>query len=241
MPEGKDPYLVHREKQAKAHKVLRTIEFKGDAPDVEPNKDRPNPVEHVTLEEVAWSPESTQNIIDAIKRGWVSVEIDYQDNLTVEFLPIDDLPAELGQVTEKPVFKKNLVESTGLYGDSDNEKFTYLQTTEFAVEGYMDDESHGQEYARLYVDTDKLKSKRNVYLDPECIWVTDYEYPKAFIVKGGIPIQAIERADVIRANPIPFKMSDDEGWEEKTEEQTEQEMAGHARRLKEFLQNKKAA
>lgn len=102
----------------------------------------------------------------------------------------------------------------------------------------MDDESEGKEYGRVYIDSSKLSNKRNVYLDPESLHITDYEYDFSFCVKGGVPIEAISRIEVIRARKLPQAersvSTNTDDWPDNPEEH----MAQQAKRLKEYLQVK---
>ena len=78
-----------------------------------------------------------------------------------------------------------------------------MQTVDFAVEGYMDDETNGKEYGRIFIDSANLVDKRNVYLDPESLNITDYEYGFSYCVFGGVPLSAISKVDVIKARSLP--------------------------------------
>lgn len=184
MFEGVDPYFEHRIEVAKGHKVLRTIEIQFDSREVEPNKEIPNLFLEGTVESLAWSERVVENIIDAFEKGWIDIHYSGEDDVKIEFLPIpaDTLPEEFGHISEIENITKNLKKD--IFGSEDSDELTYLQTTKFAVEGYIDDETNGKVYGRVFINPLKLLEKRNVYLDPESIELTDYEYGHSFCVRG---------------------------------------------------------
>lgn len=235
MTEKLDPYFCHRLEQGKAHKKIQEIKFVGGGVEVPANKELPNPFLEGAIEDLGWSERAVDNIIDAMEKGYIQISKMEGETLRIEFLPIEKLPKELGQVSELDVVRKNLKSRSNIFGDQAIDKLTYLQTVDFAVEGYMSDEEHGKEYGRIFVATDALLRKRNVYIDPESLHITDYEYGYAFCVWGGLPVNAIDRIEVIRAVEIDFKSSSGEAnWIDDPED----EMAKQASRLRNYLTNK---
>ena len=103
----------------------------------------------------------------------------------------------------------------------------------------MDDEREGKEYGRVYVNSLQLNQKRNVYIDPESLHVTDYEYGYSYCVKGGVPLEAIARVEVIRAKKLPPSVvnSDTSDWSDDAT-QAEQRMAQQTARLHAYLTEK---
>jgi hypothetical protein len=235
MVEKIDPFLEHRLALGRNHRVLRSIDIQQNPEaQVEANKELPNPTLEGTIEEFGWSEKSVANIIDAIDTGKIKVEFLDGDQIRLELLPLTTLPEELGHVSELEVVKSNLVNGV-IFGSQEKDTFTYLQTTDFAVEGYMDDEEHGKQYGRVYVDSAALLEKRNVYLDPESLHITDYEYGYAFCVKGGVPFNAIKRVEVIMAKKLPTPaLPDDSNWIEDVDAYVAQQTA----KLKEYLTTK---
>ena len=244
MSEITDPYFAGRLEQAKAHRVLEVIKIpEHQLREAEPNKELSNPTIEGHIDDFGWSEKAVDNLINAAEKGHLHIVSFEKDQLIVELLPIPvkDLPAELGQVCEMPVLDKNLAGSERLVFGSDEERdLTYLQTTDFAVEGFMDDEAEGHKYARIFVDTAALDEQRNIYLDPESINITDYEYGHAFCVFSGLPFKSINRIEIIRAKKIRFdgfgdfpSIDDDFDIEAETDKQTQ--------RLRDFLQTREAA
>ncbi len=233
-----DPYFEQRLQTGRNHKVLGSIEI-NTLPEskIESNKELPNPVIEGSIEEFGWSEKSVENIIDALENEKIKVVFLRDDCIRIELCPIKQIPEQLGRVSELDKIKKNLKVGQ-IFGSAESGRYTYLQTVDFAVEGYMDDESEGKKYGRLYIDSLKLSNKRNVYLDPESLHITDYEYGFSFCVIGGIPIEAISKIDVIQAR----KLSQAEGsvstnigeWSD----DPEQHMIQQAKRLKEYLEIK---
>ncbi|PIT88229.1 MAG: hypothetical protein COU29_03105 [Candidatus Magasanikbacteria bacterium CG10_big_fil_rev_8_21_14_0_10_36_32] len=223
---------------AKNHHVLRTIEVRASLPECESNKNLPNPSIEGSIEEFAWSETSVENIINAFDNEYIKIEFFNDDTMRIEFLPVNNLPKELGHVTELEIFLKNL-KNNKIFGSADDDKLTYLQTVDFAVEGYMDDEREGKEYGRIYIDSGKLAAQRNVYLDPESLHITDYEYGLSYCVKGGMPMNVISRIEVIKAkkfnDSLNSKSSDYLINDKKT---AEQHMSAQSERLKKYLKAK---
>ncbi len=238
-----DPYFRHRLEQGKAHCVLSRIDItEAKKLEAESNKEKTkNPTIEGDLAEFAWSERAVNNIIDADAKGYIKIEAIGDGRVKIEFLPLKNLPEQLGHVTELTNFKRNLKKGRAVFGSAENSDFTYLQTTDFAVEGYMDDEKHGKEYARVFIATDSLRKKRNVYLDPESINVTDYEYPYSFCVFGGIPFSAFDRVEVIRAKAIPYRGFEENDYSGPTsEEEWKRQMKKYEERLRRYLLKKKA-
>jgi len=240
MGETIDPYFADRLENAKKHKVLGAFEIpERKMKEVEPNKELTNPTIEGDLEDFGWSEKSVDNLIDAAEKGHIRIVSFEEDDLVVELMPIPakDLPAELGHVCELPVVQKNVyTDDKSVFGPAEERDLTYLQTTAFAVEGYMDDEQEGKNYARVFVDTEKLDTSRNIYLDPESLNVTDYEYGHAFSVFGGIPYIAISRVDVIKAKRFsPVDFADMSGSDFPGVEEVEAEYKKQVARLKEYL------
>lgn len=239
MGEKLDPYFEGRLQKAQNHRVIETIAMSGEALEVEPNKELPSPVIEGTIEEFGWCEKAVKNIIDALESGRISIEQVDAERVRISFLPIEQLPEQLGHVSEINVIKTNL-KSNKVFGSGSPDDLTYLQTTDFAVEGYLDDEKDGKRYGRIYVDARKLNTKRNVYLDPESLHVTEYEYGSSFCVKGGIPLEAITRIDIIQARKLTadeINGGDTEHWIDDPESYMDQQ----AQRLREYLNSKRAA
>jgi hypothetical protein len=59
---------------------------------------------------------------------------------------------------------------------------------------------------RIYIDSEKLKKLRGVYIDPESLNATEEEFEHSFMVIGGIPREAIIRAEVVE---IPVRPRED--------------------------------
>ncbi len=208
-PERFDPYFENRMARAKEHAVIARIE-KTLLPrkEAQPNKELSNPTIEGMADDFHWSAKAVDNFIDAATKGFIKIVQREENRIQIEFLPIQTLPDELGHITELKTLQKNMAAQWPVFGSSESNIFTYLQTVDFAVEGYMDDETNGKEYARMYIDAPELQKLRNVYLDPESISVTDYEYGFAFAVYGGIPFSSIKQVDVIRAKYTPYKLTD---------------------------------
>lgn len=229
-----DPYFKHRKEQAKAHKAISNIDISEyKKREAKENKNLANPVIIGDIEEFGWSQKAVDNIIDAYEKGFIKIEKLTEEKIRIEFLPILNLPKELGHVCERQALIKNLKSQKDVFGDSDNQNFTYLQTTDFAVEGYMDDEQEGTEYARVFINTDELQKKRNIYLDPESLHITDYEYGHAFCVFGGVPYNSLDHVEIIKAKKIAFQFQENEEWIE----DPKKEMNMQAERLRIYLKN----
>ena len=237
MSEKIDPYFEHRLQTGKAHRVLRSIEVRSPELETESNKELLNPVVEGSIEEFGWSEKSVENIIDALENGKIKIVFLEGDHIRIEFCPIEQMPEQLGHVSELGTIKKNL-EAGQIFGSAEPDQYTYLQTADFAVEGYMDDESEGKEYGRVYVDSSKLSNKRNIYLDPESLHITDYEYGFSFCVRGGVPVEAISRIDVIRAIKLPHAERNIYINTEDSPDSPEQHMTQQVERLKEYLRVK---
>jgi len=236
MSEKIDPYFGQRLETGRGHQVLRSIEIdNGPAPEVEPNKELANPTLEGAIEEFGWSEKSVDNIIDALENGKIKIEFLESGRMRIELCPIKELPEQLGHVSELDTIKQNLKPGV-IFGSSQPDQFTYLQTVDFAVEGYIDDESDGKEYGRVYVDSPKLSSKRNVYLDPESLHITDYEYGYSYCVKGGVPFESIAKIDIIKAKKLEREVRDIEtgNWPEDVEQHTKDQVE----RLRGYLQAK---
>jgi hypothetical protein len=97
-----------------------------------------------------------------------------------------------------------LASEDGVYGNEEVGKFTYLQTTEFKVEGYFDNdfsidlEGKPVDFIRIYLDTQELGKMRKVFIDPESLDATPEDYGKSFVIRGGIPRQALRRIEVVK-------------------------------------------
>ena len=236
MPDNLDPYFASRLEQAQAHRVVARIGIESlPQQQVESNKELRNPIQEGTIGEYGWSAKSVDNIIDAASKGYIKITQKGENNIAIEFLPIALLPKELGHVAEQASLDRNRKAGQVVFGSLKSNEFTYLQTTDFAVEGNMDDEHEGKRYVRLYIDSQKLQSVRNVYLDPESLAITDYEYGHAFCVYGGVPFNAINRIDVIQAQKIAYSFSDFEG-EDSTVEDIEKEIDRQIARLRDFVE-----
>lgn len=239
MSEMRDPYFEERLQRGRQHRVLRTIEIPRDSDlEVESNKWLSNPALEGTIEDFGWSKKSVENIIDALESGKIKIVFLERGQMRIEFLPIHVgvLPTQLGHVSELDVITRNL-KSGFVFGTSQPDKFTFLQTTDFAVEGYMDDEAEGKEYGRVYVDSGALSETRNIYLDPESLHVTDYEYGFSYCVKGGIPFSALIKIDVIKAKKLSVERHaevDESDWLK----DPEAEMKKQATRLRDYLEAK---
>ncbi|MBI2109309.1 MAG: hypothetical protein HYT93_04025 [Parcubacteria group bacterium] len=236
MREDIDPYFERRLEKARAHKVLKTIEVPSSPQETIPNKELPNIIIEGTVEEFGWSERSVKNIIDAFEREIINARWVDAKRIQIELLPLTEPPLELGHVSELPVIEKN-IENQEVFGSKNPETLTYLQTTDFAVEGYIDDESHGKLYGRVFVDSSRLAEKRNIYIDPESLHITDYEYGHSFCVKGGVPFDTISHIDVIQAQKLAEKAAvpfDTSKWPE----DAEQHMNEQAKKLRDYLHKK---
>ncbi|MFA6197552.1 MAG: hypothetical protein WC734_00145 [Patescibacteria group bacterium] len=195
-----DPYFQDRLNTAKEHRVLARINLERlSSHEVEANYELPHPVIEGEIGEIGWSEKAVDNIIDAANRGYINIVRLDDERIRIELLPLKILPEQLGHVTELENLQRHIDNGGAVFGSPEEKTPTYLQTVDFAVEGYMDDETVGRRYARVYVNSQALKLKRNVFLDPESLHVTDYEYGYAFCVYGGVPNTAIEHADIIQA------------------------------------------
>ena len=238
MNEKIDPYFAGRLEQASRHRVIKSIKVENASQqETEPNKELPHPVVEGEIEEFGWSERSVENIIKAIEDRKIKVERIDQNHIRIEFLPLNELPEQLGHVSELSVIQNNLKRGM-VFGSSDPDQFTYLQTTDFAVEGYIDDESEGRNYGRIYADSLKLAKKRNVYIDPESLHVTDYEYGHSFCVQGGLPLEAITRIDVIKARKIPPEEKRSQFDASGNPDDMESYVDKQAARLREYLDRK---
>lgn len=233
-----DPYFEERLERAKQHRVIARLDIESSQQEVEPNLELPNPTIDGTIEEFSWSEKAVDNLIDAATKGYIKIEKIDENEICIEFLPVKELPEKLGHVCEKKIVHQNITSKSLIFGQPSNEAFTYLQTVDFAVEGYIDDETHGKEYARLFVDTTKLKQYRNVYLDPESLNVTDYEYGFSFCVYGGVPFKAIEYVEIIQAKQMPYKPFSEI---DEAEYDAEREMERQASRLRDFIDSRKTS
>lgn len=202
MEKSPNPYFSGRREKAKNHRVMRTIGIDSPCFEVRPNKELANPAIEGSIREIGWSERAVSNIIDASQRGLIKIRSIGQDRMAIELLPLAELPESLGHVSELESIKRNLARQDGIFGSERQDKYSYLQTVDFAVEGYLDDETDGKLYGRVYVKTERLKTKRNIYLDPESLYETDHEYGFAFCVIGGIPLEAISRIEVIQAKRL---------------------------------------
>ncbi len=241
MAERLDPYFEERLEKARQHRVLRSIEITNQSGlEVASNKELPHPIIEGKIEDFGWNEKSVENIIDAIETGKIAFQFLESGHLRIEFLPLKVLPLQLGHLAELDVIQRNL-KNDKIFGPDERDQLTYLQTVDFAVEGYLDDENDGTEYGRVYVATNKLLQKRNIYLDPESLHITDYEYGFSFCVKGGVPREAITRIDVIRANKLARKREsiDTSDWPDDAESARKQ-MQDQAERLQTYLKAKLA-
>lgn len=227
-----DPFIANRREQVSNHRSLGSVDISNNKQEVVALKNLENPQLVGHIEDFGWSEKSVDNIIEAVKRGWISIEELPDDQIKIEFLPITDLDQQLGHITELAVLKKNLERTDGIYGDPDSKKLAYLQTTEFLVEGYIDDSSEGERYARLYVDVNALLRYRDLYLDPESIHITDYEFGRAFAVYGGIPFIVIGKAEIMQARKVPYTVA---GEGEDFTEDADEYMRRQTERLREFI------
>lgn len=236
MPEKIDPYFAGRLEQGKAHRVIREIDIANLKQETEPNKTLSHPSIEGDISDFGWSEKSVDNIIDAARKGYIAIEQIGEDKIKINFLPLKNRPQFLGQVSELTALRQNLLRGGAIYGDISEDKFTYMQTVDFAVEGYMDDEEQGKKYARIFVNTNVLADYRNIYLDPESLHVTDYEYGYSFCVLGGIPFKAIDKIQIIKARKLPYKpMREEEGEWPTNQKEAEAIVAKQEGRFREFL------
>lgn len=235
MKEGIDPYFKERLERSKEHRVLTSIDLSEfQKREAESNKELPSPFLEGTIDEFGWSQKAVDNIIDALDNGHIRINRLDGERIRIEFAPLAHFPEQLGQVSELEAVKKNLVGESGVYGSQKEGELTYLQTTDFAVEGYMDDEQEGKRYGRVYVDAAVLSEDRAIYLDLESIHITDYEYGYSFCVYGGIPFRAIQKIDVIQARKLEKRAEteiDTSDWSDNPNEEAERQ----AQRLRTHL------
>jgi len=195
----------------------------------------PSPSLEDSIENIGWSERAVNNVIDVLDRGWIKVFFLDTDKLRIEFCPIVDLPKQLGHVSELKKIAQNLT-GREIFGSKQPGVLTFLQTVDFAVEGHIDDETEGKEYGRVYVASGELMKKRNIYLDPESLYITDYEYGYSFCVKGGIPIAAIEKIEVIKAKRLDQEGTWDFDDDYLEKEDVERSMKEQAVRLRKLLE-----
>ncbi len=168
-----------------------------------------NPVYSGQIENFSSEEESTINLIDAVEKGYIRIlGYDHETGeLKYEMLPLprDFFEDQLLHMssTKNESRLNDFVNGFQQLLKSRKSGYTFLQTTESEVEGsYPGLESLApndrEQYVRLYFNTDALMEVRDVYLDQECIWVTPEEYPKAFVVRGGVPRSCLERAELIQ-------------------------------------------
>lgn len=241
MLEKIDPYFARRLDTGRGHRVIKTIDISITAPlEAISNKELPNPNLEATIEDLGWSEKAVDNIMHAAENKKIKIESIDSGRIRIEFLPITELPDQLGHVAELEIVLKNLKNPT-VFGSAESDRLTYLQTTDFAVEGYIDDESEGKSYGRVYINTGSLTNKRNVYLDPESLHITDYEYGYSYCIYGGLPIESISRVDVIRA-----RKNEDRDYgininPDESSENHEKYMERQALRLRKYIENKMTA
>lgn len=95
----------------------------------------------------------------------------------------------------------NLIEK-GVFGNPEQDEVTYLKKASFkSVEIKCGASRNNGPTIRLFIDTNKLLSMRDVYYDPEAAIVLE-EFKNTFMVRGGIPFQAIKDFSL---DPIYFK------------------------------------
>lgn len=237
MNERMDPYFEQRLQIAKNHQVLESLKIEKSGSKTESNKELPHPTLQGSIEEFGWSEKSVENIIDALEKNFIKINFVDDENIRIEFCPIKQIPEQLGHISELDTIKNNL-KGAQVFGSPQSDEYTYLQTIDFSVEGCIDDESEGRRYGRVYLDSAKLSDKRNIYLDPESLHITDYEYGYSFCVMGGVPLEAISGIDVIRAKKLPRAKSNESIDTNDWPDDPKKQMLQQAERLKKYLKSK---
>lgn len=207
----KKQFFERKSFEAKSHEVLREINL--ELPEIEvggiESERSLTPVYLESLFGFSYDPEATSNLIDAIENKHVRAKFEKKSDLfKIELLPVKNLPDELVHITAERVFARN--ENSDIWGNSDKDSFTYLQTTRYGVEPNIfssEDlvgaigEYYGERfkrYVRVYIDTRRLLKLRDVYIDPESLNMTEEEFGHSFAVLGGMPREAIVRAEVMK-------------------------------------------
>lgn len=200
-----------------------------------------NPKTSVVKESLLRLNGAVDNLIKAWEKGYIKVIVpdDSTEILDIELQPITDLPDVLGHLTDPETFKAN--KDSGIWGNPDPDEFTFVQTSDFSVEAFQENErtislgGKPKQFYRLYIDTDKVQQFRDVYLDMESIDVTPDDFGKSFVVPGGIPGSAIQKAELIEISPgLLFKfMTDLSGKLEK--KLNPEEVLENGRKLKTFV------
>lgn len=239
-----DPFK-ERTELAKGHKVLKTIDLrmpesgKEKAPELQASI-----VVEESLESVAYSQTAVENFVNSVKRGYILPELRPDGELDILLLEVRELPKELAHVTTRPNFARNV--DKPIWGVIDPDQFTYLQTTDFGVEGYFGNDywvsitGKPAELVRVYIDAEKLKKLRGIYLDPESLSATEEEFGHAFVVVGGIPREAIVKAEVVEVPVRPTKDFAPKFPISLPPKETEQDIEARKKQLREFLEKKKA-
>jgi len=243
--EGYNPFK-ERAEFAKGHKILNAWDLRRpESAKEKPPELKASIVVAENIEAFVYSEAAVNNLIAAVERGYVMAELKEDGGLDILLMEIQQLPNELGHVAEPANFHRNI--DNPVWGTIEADQFTYLQTTDFGVEGYFGGDAWASitgepaQLIRVYIDAEKLKKMRGVYLDPESLNVTEEEFGHSFVVIGGIPRATIIRAEAVeipvrpRENFIPKEGID---WVGSSQESTEQDLENRKKRLIEFLRDK---
>ena len=210
-------------------RVLERIDLTSKSPQEAPEAIKAaSPTTSVIKEELLWISGALDNLQAAKERGFLTVKkaLDTNELLDIELQPLQNLPPTLGHLTDTASFARNSTQPIWGIQIQNNPilEQTYLQTTDFTVEAFQNNDysiSLGgipEKFYRVYVDTATLLKSRNIFLDMESIDVTPEDFGKSFIVPGGIPKEAIIRAELIEVSPRPLSdfIEDIEEFDEDT-------------------------
>lgn len=197
-----DGFLAHRMEHAKHARPLRELKVPAiPSHTVESNRETISfPKEVLEIHGLTYTENAYKNFLHAIESGYIEVRLTEEENVEITYLPVtDERLFTLGHLCSLESWQAFQQKPDVLFGPQDSHAMTYLQTTDFVVEPNFDDQGQWgrSETVRVYIDGRDLLKKRDVFLDPESLSATEYEYGYAFVVYGGIPAEAIAFAEVV--------------------------------------------
>ena len=154
---------------------------------------------------------------EAYRRRWIRIARRDDDELLVTLAPIVDPPEMLAHITTVDQFTWN--HDRTVWGSPALPALTYLQTTDFVVEGYFANDfvvalsGRPEQFVRLDIDTAALRTYRHLYVDPETLADTPEEFGHSFAVHGGIPWRTITGAAVIEVPAREAALTMDDAME----------------------------
>jgi hypothetical protein len=107
----------------------------------------------------------------------------------------------------KPVDKLKAMEESGVYGGEDRVSYFGVRKYDALNHGlgnFNDVTVRGTKHAgarilMLTIDVNKLREKRNIFIDPETLLpALDHEFNRNFIVHKGIPVSAVKKLEILR-------------------------------------------